>query len=64
LQVDSARLLARYMQWASSAVLNAVSRPLTEFGQLSPSRHVNIPAVPMPMSEGMDAGSDIIEVSW
>ena len=49
LQANDARTLARYIKWASTAVVNAASRPVSEFGgDRPPSSTSNIPIPDLP----------------
>jgi uncharacterized protein YegL len=70
LQANDARTLARYMQWASTAVIDAVSRPLTETGQAMPLRNVVMPDLPlMPelpatLVDPLDPDPDLSQTVW
>jgi uncharacterized protein YegL len=64
LHANNARTLARYMRWASTAVINAVSRPITEIGVSTPSRNVPMPDLPATIVDSIDPDLDITQVSW
>ena len=49
LQANDARTLARYIKWASTAVVSAASRPVSEIGgDRAPSRATNVPMPDLP----------------
>lgn len=64
LSANNARTLARYMRWASTAVIEAVSRPVSETGVSSPLRNVPMPDLPTTVIDSLDAEPDITQVSW
>ena len=63
LQANDARTLARYIKWASTAVVNAASRPVSEIGgDRLPSSQSNIPIPDLPPTL-MDP-TDMDQVVW
>jgi hypothetical protein len=52
------------MRWASTAVINAVSRPITETGISTPPRNVPMPDLPATVVDSLDPELDITQVSW
>jgi len=51
LQANDSRTLARYIKWASTAVVNAASRPVSEIGgDRAPSSASNVPMPDLPMT--------------
>jgi uncharacterized protein YegL len=70
LLANDARTLARYMRWASTAVIDAVSRPLTETGGAMPVRNVAMPDLPrMPelpatLVDPLDPDPDLSQTVW
>jgi uncharacterized protein YegL len=70
LQANDARTLARYMRWASTAVIDAVSRPLTATGGAMPARNVAMPDLPlMPdlpatLVDPLDPDPDLSQTVW
>ena len=52
LQANDARTLARYIKWASTAVVSAVSRPVSEIGSgdRAPSSATNVPMPDLPIT--------------
>ena len=63
LQANDARTLARYIKWASTAVVNAASRPVSEIGgDRLPSSQSNIPIPALPPTL-MDP-TDMDQVIW
>ena len=63
LQANDARTLARYIKWASTAVVNAASRPVSDIGgDRMPSRQSNIPMPDLPPTL-MDP-TDMDQVVW
>jgi len=64
LPANNARTLARYMRWASTAVIHAVSRPVTETGAAGPLRNVPMPDLPATVIDPGDTEADITQVSW
>ncbi len=70
LQANDARTLARYMRWASTAVIDAVSRPLTQTGAAMAARPVAMPHLPlMPdlpatVVDPLDPDPDLSQTVW
>ena len=63
LQANDARTLARYIKWASTAVVNAASRPVSDIGgDRCPSSQSNIPMPDLPPTL-MDP-TDMDQVVW
>lgn len=51
LQANDSRTLSRYIKWASTAVVNAASRPVSEIGgDRAPSSTANVPMPDLPMT--------------
>ena len=64
LPANNARTLARYMRWASTAVIHAVSRPVSETGGSGPSRNVPMPDLPVTVIDPINPDPDITQLSW
>ncbi|MFM7362540.1 MAG: vWA domain-containing protein [Cyanobium sp.] len=64
LQANDARTLARYMKWASTAVIGAVSRPVSETGEAPPSRNVTMPDLPTTVVDLLDPTPDLSQITW
>jgi len=63
LQANDARTLARYIRWASTAVVNAASRPVSEIGgDRLPSSQSNIPVPDLPPT--LIDPTDMDQVVW
>ena len=63
LQANDARTLARYIKWASTAVVNAASRPVSEIGgDRLPSSQSNIPIPDLPPT--LVDPTDMDQVVW
>jgi uncharacterized protein YegL len=64
LQANDARTLARYMKWASTAVIGAVSRPVSETGERAPIRNVTMPDLPATVVDPLDPDPDLSQTVW
>jgi uncharacterized protein YegL len=64
LQANDARTLARYMRWASTAVIDAVSRPLTQVGGGMPAGNVAMPDLPATLVDPLDPDPDLSQTVW
>ena len=64
LQANDARTLARYMRWASTAVIDAVSRPLTQMGGALPAGNVAMPDLPATVMDPLDPDPDLAQTVW
>lgn len=63
LQANDARTLARYIKWASTAVVNAASRPVSDIGgDRAPGNSRNVPMPDLPPTV-MDP-TDLSQVVW